>query len=69
MISGVRNLSVPVFDSSGVCAMITSGYIDQTDPAATADAALSVIRPAAVELSKSLGFHLDRSPLEGALTP
>ena len=62
MVSGVQNLCVPVFDSRGVCAAITSGYIAQTGADATAEETLLTVRLAAMEMSKSLGFDLERSP-------
>ena len=68
MITGVRNLCVPVFDSRGVAAAITSGFIGQCDNTASAAETLAAIRVTAVELSKSLGFQLEASPFEAALT-
>ncbi|WP_380056152.1 IclR family transcriptional regulator [Falsihalocynthiibacter sp. SS001] len=68
MITGVRNLCVPVFDSRGVAAAITSGFIGQTSATATAEETLATIRISALELSKSLGFQLEVSPFEAALT-
>ncbi|WP_417248325.1 IclR family transcriptional regulator [Celeribacter sp.] len=56
MVMGVRNLCVPVFDSSGVVATITCGFIEQADTPTTAEESLTMIRTAALELSKSLGF-------------
>ncbi|WP_298259309.1 IclR family transcriptional regulator [uncultured Litoreibacter sp.] len=67
MIHGVRNLCVPVFDTRGVTAAITSGYIAQVGDAATAEQTLSKLRVSAVELSKSLGFRLAESPFEAVL--
>lgn len=69
MITGVRNLCVPVFDSRGVTAAITSGFIGQTGGTATAEYTLSFLRSTALELSKSLGFQSSSSPFEAALTP
>ncbi|WP_298356218.1 IclR family transcriptional regulator [uncultured Litoreibacter sp.] len=68
MIHGVRNLCVPVFDTRGVAAAITSGFIEQRDANADAQAALATIRMTALELSQSLGFLLDSSPFETPLT-
>jgi len=68
MIAGVRNLSVPVFDSRGVAAAITSGFIQQVVEAATPEETLSTIRSTALELSRSLGFRPEQSPFEPALT-
>ncbi|WP_299665718.1 IclR family transcriptional regulator [uncultured Ruegeria sp.] len=68
MINGVRNLCVPVFDSRGVAAAITSGFIGQTNETASADETLSTIRVAAGELSKALGFQIETSPFGSALT-
>ncbi|WP_171102081.1 IclR family transcriptional regulator [Ruegeria sp. HKCCD7255] len=68
MVSGVRNLCVPVFDSRGVTAAITSGFIAQTKETASAAETLSTIRVTAAELSKSLGFQISSSPFEAALT-
>ena len=62
MVSGVQNLCVPVFDSRGVCGAITSGYIDQTGAEASPEDTLTTVRLAAMEMSKSLGFDLERSP-------
>lgn len=68
MIHGVRNLCVPVFDTRGVTAAITSGFIEQTDAPTSADETLSKIRIAALELSRTLGFRIETSPLEAAIT-
>lgn len=69
MIQGVRNLCVPVFDTRGVTAAITSGFIGQNNAASTAEQTLASLRLAALELSKALGYRLDTSPFEAALTP
>ena len=69
MIRGVRNLCVPVFDSQGICAAITSGYIGQYGDTASAEETLSTIRLVALELSGLLGFNLEKSQFEEALTP
>lgn len=64
MITGVRNLCVPVFDSRGITAAITTGYISQADPKASAKETLTALRAAAVELSESLGFRRsDSTPI------
>lgn len=55
MIVGVRNLCVPVFDTRGVVAAMTCGYISQTDPKATPEETLGILRSCALELSRSLG--------------
>lgn len=68
MVDGVRNLCVPVFDSRGVVAAITTGFIGQVDQKASPDQTLRLIRLEALELSKSLGFQLVGSPFEPALT-
>lgn len=67
MIAGVRNLCVPVFDTRGVVAAITSGFIGQVGEAATAEETLATIRITAVELSQSLGFRPETSPHAAAL--
>lgn len=69
MIHGVRNLCVPVFDTRGVAAAITSGFIKQNDAPATADETLTAIRISALELSRALGSRIDASPFEAALSP
>ncbi|WP_323764412.1 IclR family transcriptional regulator [Marinovum sp.] len=68
MISGVRNLCVPVFDTRGVAAAITSGFIGQVGDAPSAEETLATIRLTALELSRSLGFLPDASPFGAALT-
>lgn len=68
MIAGVRNLCVPVFDTRGVVAAITSGFIGQVGQASTAEQTLATIRITALELSQSLGFRPDASPFGAALT-
>ena len=68
MITGVRNLCVPVFDTRGVTAAITSGFIGQVGDAPSAEDALATIRLTALELSRSLGFLPDASPFGAALT-
>ncbi len=68
MIHGVRNLCVPVFDTRGVVAAITSGFIGQTDSKATAEETLRTLRGVAIELSQTLGFRLEQSEFEAALT-
>ena len=62
MIKGVRNLCAPVFDSRGIAAAITSGFISQFDQVATAEETLQVLRASALELSRALGFRLADSP-------
>ena len=61
MITGVRNLCVPVFDSRGITAAITTGYISQADPKASAEDTLAALRAAALELSELLGFRVSDS--------
>lgn len=68
MIHGVRNLCVPIFDSRGITAAITSGFIDQHDAEVTAEDTLAAIRITALDLSRSLGFRLENSPFEAALS-
>ncbi|MFY0647620.1 IclR family transcriptional regulator [Sulfitobacter geojensis] len=68
MIKGVQNLCVPVFDARGVTAAITSGFIGQTEIAASADDTLHTLRRTALELSQTLGFRLADSPFEAALS-
>jgi DNA-binding IclR family transcriptional regulator len=69
MIQGVRNLCVPVFDTRGVAAAITSGFIGQNNAISTAEETLATLRLSALELSSGLGFRLGTSPFETALTP
>lgn len=68
MIAGVRNLCVPVFDTRGVVAAITSGFIRQLDQETSAEATLATIRLAALDLSRALGFNPESSPHGPALT-
>lgn len=68
MIQGVRNLCVPVFDTRGIVAAITSGFIGQTDAKVTAEETLHTLRETAIELSQTLGFRLKDSAFEAALT-
>tara|TARA_R110002096_G_scaffold419345_1_gene623948 strand:- start:3535 stop:4344 length:810 start_codon:yes stop_codon:yes gene_type:complete len=68
MIHGVQNLCVPVFDTRGVAAAITSGFIKQINAPATAQETLAAIRITALELSRTLGFRLETSPFEAALS-
>ncbi len=69
MIVGVRNLCAPVFDSRGVAAAITSGFISQTERTASAEDVLSILRKSALELSEKLGFRSSASALLPALDP
>lgn len=69
MIQGVRNLCVPVFDSRGVTASITTGFISQSDQTASAAQTLHTIRLAALELSTALGFRLNDSAFAPVLSP
>lgn len=69
MINGVRNLCVPVFDVRGVAAAITTGFIAQNDPIATADETLTALKSAAADLSKLLGFRVSESPFAPVLLP
>ncbi len=69
MISGVRNLCVPVFDIRGIAAAITTGFIAQNDPIATADETLIALKTAAGTLSENLGFRVSESKFLSALTP
>ncbi len=57
MVTGVRNLSVPIFDSRGVAAAITSGFIGLYQETCSAEEALTEIKFAAAELSRLLGFQ------------
>lgn len=69
MITGVRNLCIPVFDSRGIAAAITTGYISQTDPKTSAKKTLAALRAAAAELSESLGFRIsDSASIQKPLT-
>ncbi|MDG4674928.1 IclR family transcriptional regulator [Shinella sp. 838] len=68
MVDGIRNLSAPVFDSRGIVAAITSGYIAQPNQLVSAEEALSKIRTTALELSRDLGFDVERSPYREALS-
>ncbi len=69
MITGIRNLSVPVFDSRGVVACLTSGFIRQVNEVTSPEETLGVLRETALELSAALGFDLERSPLRDTLVP
>lgn len=68
MIAGVRNLCVPVFDTRGVVAAITSGFIQQIGQGASAGDTLATIRLTALDLSRALGFNPENSPHGPALT-
>lgn len=57
MISGVRNISAPVFDTRGIVAALTSGFISQADQKATPEEAVAILRQIAGELSQSLGHR------------
>lgn len=61
MIHGVRNLCVPVFDSRGIAAAITTGFISQTDQKVSPADALAVLSEAAQDLSHALGFRKEDS--------
>ena len=67
MIDGVRNLCVPVFDSRGIAAAITTGYISHTDQRMSASDVLQTLRTSALELSQALGFRLSESGFETVL--
>ncbi|MBF2759083.1 MAG: IclR family transcriptional regulator [Ectothiorhodospiraceae bacterium AqS1] len=69
MVEGVQNLCVPVFDSRGVCAAITSGFIARIDATVPCEECLAIIRSSGIELSRSLGFNLEKSPYRKALSP
>lgn len=69
MIIGVRNLCAPVFDSQGIAAAITSGFISQIDQVAEAEDVLKELRRCALELSASLGFRAGESQLIDVLDP
>lgn len=56
LVDGVRNLSAPVFDSRGVVAAITSGYIGQNPQKVSTEEALGLLRGAAAMLSHALGY-------------
>ncbi|MBV7395849.1 IclR family transcriptional regulator [Mameliella sediminis] len=62
MIAGVRNLCAPVFDTRGVVAAITSGFIQQLGQATTAEDTLATLRLTALDLSRALGFNPENSP-------
>lgn len=68
MIHGVRNLCVPVFDTRGVTAAITSGFISHLEHTVSAEETLTTIRHAALELSQTLGFRLETSEFTAALS-
>lgn len=68
MIAGVRNLCVPVFDTRGVVAAITSGFIQQLGQSATPEDTLATIRLTALDLSRALGFTPESSAHGPALT-
>jgi DNA-binding IclR family transcriptional regulator len=55
MVNGMRNLSVPVFNSRGVLCALTTGYIGQVDQVMSPEEALAEIQTAANELSAALG--------------
>lgn len=61
LIEGVRNLCAPVFDSRGIAAAITCGFILQADETKSADEVLSFLRESALELSEALGFRKTES--------
>lgn len=67
MIEGVRNLCAPVFDSRGIAAAITSGFILQADESKSAEEVLSFLRAAALELSEALGFRTSESEILSVL--
>lgn len=69
MIEGVRNLCAPVFDSRGIAAAITSGFISRFDQSATAEESLAMLRASALELSRALGFRLEDSEFQSVLSP
>lgn len=69
MIEGVRNLCVPIFNSSGVAGAMTSGFVQQTDQIMSASETLQTLRISATELSQSLGFQLKQSEFHVALSP
>lgn len=56
MVAGVRNLCAPVFDSRGIVAAVTCGFIGQTDEKASPAEALRIVRAATSDLSHALGF-------------
>lgn len=63
IVTGVRNLCVPVFDKRGIVAAITIGFIDQANNPMGAEDALSELREIGVELTRSLGgVSLDAAP-------
>ncbi|MCW1950756.1 MAG: IclR family transcriptional regulator [Octadecabacter sp.] len=68
MIEGVRNLCVPVFNTGGVVGAITCGFVGQLDNTSSADETLTILRNTSIELSQTLGFRLESSPFEAALT-
>ena len=67
LIEGVRNLCAPVFDSRGIAAAITSGFIQQADDSKSAEDVLSLLRASALELSGSLGFRTSESEILSVL--
>ena len=57
-ISGVHNLSFPVFDTSGhAIAAMTLPFLVRTDLPSTIDDARTLLRRAAAELSSALGYQ------------
>ncbi|UWQ19890.1 IclR family transcriptional regulator [Jannaschia sp. M317] len=55
LVDGVRNFSVPIHDSRGVVAALTTGFIAQADQKTRPDEALRILRDVAAELSHELG--------------
>lgn len=67
LIEGVRNLCAPVFDSRGIAAAITSGFIQQADDTKSAEEVLALLRTSALELSEALGFRTSESEILSVL--
>ncbi len=58
LVHGVKNISVPIFDQSGVVAALTMGYVGQVDQRTSPEGARSEMLDAASAISAELG-HTD----------
>lgn len=61
LVEGIKNLSAPIFDSRGIVAALTSGYIGQPDQPTSPEEALAELITSAQQLSHSLGFRVENS--------
>lgn len=57
LVHGILNISVPVFDQSGIVAAITMGYMGQVDQRTSPDQARLELIAAAQQLSQGLGHQ------------